>query len=366
MKNCGNKVKSLSGGIQQCRGFNPPEVGPKTVCQTLFIIIAITFYIAAAEFEGAVAGIVDNRESNSSVQLPQTIFGILGNAQLGTTLDTTHRFRVGISYLKEFGMRERWKNAGLLLYYRYKRDPFLFLIGSFPKKNVLHYPCFLLSDSLGYFRSNIEGAYFELDFKRGRENVWIDWTSGKTMRKREGFLVGFSGELFLGSFLVSHYFLYHHRAHSKSKPADEHINDNGGGLLRLGKHFTQIGFIDTLSFSVDGMASFNRIRHVSSWHTPVGAEASIRMLIRKFGGDAKYYKGIYKDESDWHNIRWGNVFYRAKEFAQFNLYFFPIQSKYVTSEFILSFYIVEHKLDTRQKFLLTMSFDRFLKGGRKR
>ena len=332
----------------------------------LFIIPIGTLNISAAEFEGALTGIVDNRESNSSVQLPQTIFGALGNAQLGTTLDTTHRFRVGISYLKEFGQRESWKNAGLLLYYRYKRDPFLFVIGSFPKKDVLHYPCFLLSDSLGYFRSNIEGAYCELNFKQGRENLWIDWTSRKTAQRREGFLVGFSGELFLGSFFISHYFLYYHHAHSKSKLPDEHINDNGGALLRVGKHFTGIGPIDTLSLSLDGLASYNRIRKVTSWHTPIGAEASIRVIIRKFGGSAKYYGGVYKDGSDWHRIKWGNIFYSAKEFAQFDLYFFPLQSKYVTSEFILSFYIVEHELDTRQKFLLTMSFDRFLKGKRKR
>ncbi len=51
----------------------------------LFIIFGIALNISAAEFEGTFTGIVDNRESNSSVQLPQTIFGALGNAQLGTT-----------------------------------------------------------------------------------------------------------------------------------------------------------------------------------------------------------------------------------------------------------------------------------------
>ena len=159
---------------------------------------------------------------------------------------------------------------------------------------------------------------------------------------------------------------YYHHAHSKSKPPDEHINDNGGGLLRVGKHFTNLGFIDTLSLSVDGLASYNRIRNVSSWHTPIGAEASIRMILWKFGSAVNYYRGLYKDESDWHRIKWGNSFYSAKKFAQFDVYFFPLQSKYVTSEFILSFYIVERELDTRQKFLLTMSFERFSKCKRKR
>lgn len=301
-------------------------------------------------------GIEDNREYKSSVQKSQTIFGALDDASLGMYIDSSHIFRVGLSYLHEFGAVATSEYLDLVLYYQFTDYPYTFFLGSFPRRQAFRYPTALLRDSVQYYRPCVEGTFYEWRFKAGFENIWIDWTGRQTEKNRETFLLGFSGQINKDNLYLSHYLLYYHYAGRKNPVLKDYLRDNGGLMVRGGYQAFDWYFIDTLKLYVDGVVSYDRIRWKTSWHTPVGIEAGIEAGIRKFGGEFLYYQGIHKEHNEWHRMVWGDPVYTAGKFGKLSVYYTPFTTSYVSAKFILSFYFLEGKVDSRELFLLNMAF----------
>ena len=68
---------------------------------SICILLIVTSGLRAQkiEYQAQFQGIGDNREFTSEYNYPQTILGERASLELGTTIDSLHRFRVGINQL---------------------------------------------------------------------------------------------------------------------------------------------------------------------------------------------------------------------------------------------------------------------------
>ena len=111
------------------------------------------------EWQAGFDGFLDNREYQSSIQYPQTIFGARTWLELGGNINRVHHLRAGLNYMYEFGSAVDAIKPLPVLYYQLDWKPFNFYIGAFPRRNLLDYPLALLTDTLNYYRPDIEGMY---------------------------------------------------------------------------------------------------------------------------------------------------------------------------------------------------------------
>jgi hypothetical protein len=77
-------------------------------------------------------------------------------------------------------------------------------------------PLALMTDTFQYYRPVLEGILIDYRTPGFRHNIWIDWTSRQSYRKREAFLLGFSGYAERGMLIWQHHFIMTHLAHSLS------------------------------------------------------------------------------------------------------------------------------------------------------
>ena len=139
-------------------------------------------------------GIGDNREYFSGKANSQTILGSRGAFEAGIKIDN-HQMMVGLSHLLEFGSELNYHQPKLTLYYQYTDAQKDFLFGAFPRRNRINFPLAMLTDTLQYYRPNIEGLYGEVRWGWGHQNAFVDWVSRQTDIKRENFMAGASGKI---------------------------------------------------------------------------------------------------------------------------------------------------------------------------
>lgn len=198
------------------------------------LLLGFTFRLFAQEPEITFTfeGIGDNREFSGSPSISQTILGARGAFEAGFLYDR-HRLRAGLSRLFEFG-NEHNQKVKPILYYQYADSLKSFQFGLFPRRNLVNFPLVMLTDTLNYYRPNIEGLHGELHGNWGYQNAFVDWTGRQSAVVRESFTAASSGEIGFGSFFVQNFILLNHLAHSKQRGEDEHVNDNFGYLLMTG------------------------------------------------------------------------------------------------------------------------------------
>jgi hypothetical protein len=122
----------------------------------------------------------------------------------------------------------------LILYYQYQQKPINFFFGSFPRRELLRYPLAMLTDTLLYYRPNIEGAFIQLYPSFGYQNAWVDWTSRQTDSIRETFLAGTSGRVSRNAFFLENFLLLYHHAGAAVEIEGQHIHDYLGYALLAG------------------------------------------------------------------------------------------------------------------------------------
>jgi len=206
------------------------------------------------EWKAGLDGFLDNREY-FSIDIPQTIFGSRAWGEVGASLSEMHHLSVGMNYLYEFGHDLSAHTPVATMYYTYDDEKINFQIGSFPRRNLLEYPIALLSDTLQYYRPNIQGAYLGYRGIWGYQNVFIDWTSRQTDENPETFLFGFSGKVQKGILFLNHHLLMGHFARKGIPDPDYHLRDNGGFHITIGTNLSDSSPLDSLSFSMGTLVS---------------------------------------------------------------------------------------------------------------
>ncbi len=292
-------------------------------------------------------GFVDNREYAKSNRFSPTIFGTRISPELGLLIDSTHRLRIGVNMLKQFGSKHFMDKFDPVVYYQYQKQKHNFFIGAFPRHQLIDdYPIALLDDTLAYFRPNMEGMFYEFKGEKFNQNVWIDWTGKQTQDDRETFLFGFSGKYKPNIFYVSHYAYMYHNALSAVSPPGQHLEDNGAVQLQLGIDLGKRTFLDSLTFSAGGMVSIERVRNVTDMNFPKGFITYLYAGYKSFNLKNTFYSG------EGHQLINGDAFYRTKRYNRLDLGWTPISYKNVEGGFVFSFHFLNKIIDSQQAFSL--------------
>jgi len=319
----------------------------------LLLMIAFSTPLSSQRFEWLAGfdGFLDNREYYS-IDIPQTIFGSRFRAEVGGSIDGIHRLRAGINYLYEFGAAIDTYKPNLTLYYEYHNQGVRLLAGAFPRRELLNFPLALLSDTLHYYRPNIEGLYAGYAWNWGQQNVFLDWTSRQTDTIHERFMAGISGKMWFRDFFLSNYFLMSHFAGAANFDPDHSLRDNIGYNINAGVDLSGKTFLDSLCVSAGILGSLHRVRaEGSGWHTPVGLLGHAIFLYKFAGISATYYAG------EGQTLLYGDPFYRLDRYGRLDFILLPFRRGPVNLKIDVGLHFAGGQIDYSQQLWLSFDLD---------
>jgi len=294
-------------------------------------------------------GFLDNREY-FSIKNPQTMFGARFRVEAGGSLSDLHGIRAGINYLYEFGYKIDAHKPVPTLYYRYDDGKILLKTGAFPRRDLLDFPIAILSDTLHYYRPNMEGVYLSYSGTWGTQNVFIDWTSRQTDAAHERFIFGFSGTLNWKFMYLSHHVMMGHFAGPGIPVPGESLRDNGGFDVNLGADLSDRVFLDTLVFSAGALISLDRTRDLEeTFQTPAGFLGQFTVMHRGVGLAGTWYKG------SGHTFLYGDSFYRLRDYGRLDFFYAPFRSGPVRIKFDIAVHFAKQQLDYSQQIMISMT-----------
>lgn len=322
----------------------------KKLLLSLGLLIPLWLLAQQPEYKITFEGIGDNREFFSRKAMSQTILGSRGAFEAGVVMDN-HRMRAGLSQLFEFGSDPADHKPKLILYYQFSDETKNFLFGSFPRQGTIRFPLAMLTDTLLYYRPNIEGMFGEFRWDWGRQNGFVDWVSRKTEVKRENFMAGFSGEVFLKNLFLQNHLLLFHDAHAAIRVPGDHIRDYLGYALQAGIR-TSEGSALSGHLKAGVLGSSFRERSITDGFihaTSLFAEAKGR--YKNYGIKSVLSTG------DGHRFVYGDLFYRLKNYWRTDLIWYFINHEKVKGRFNLSFHLLEwNDLDQQQQLSIVYVF----------
>lgn len=320
-----------------------------------FLLLTILIFSAgstfAQELEGNLSffGFMDNREYMKSGRYSQTIFGTRISPEVGLRIDSVHRLRVGFNALYEFGSQRAnfFDKIEPVIYYQYEKKNVDFFIGSFPRQNLVDdYPRALLSDTLNYYRPNVQGMLGKYETSTFREIIWLDWTSRQTNIDRETFIFGLSGKYQPNKFFISHHAYMFHNAGAAIEVPGDNLQDNGAATVKLGVDLSKSTILDSLTIAAGGMMSFERTRSVSDFVTPKGFVADLYLGYKRFSITNTFYAG------EGHHLILGDKFYDAKTYNRIDFGWTPILFKNISGRFVFTYHYADGIMDNQQAFFL--------------
>ncbi len=319
----------------------------------VFVFVLIAFIGKSQNFEYQVLfeGIGDNREfSKSNKAESQSILGSRGAFEIGVEKDG-HRIRAGLSQLLEFGSDLDYHKPKLTLYYQYSDDKKDFLFGAFPRRGRIDFPLAMLTDTLLYYRPNIEGMFGEIRWDWGHENAFVDWVSRQTDTIRENFMVGLSGEIAYKNLFLQNYLLMYHDAGPAIDMPDDNVKDYLGYALQAGIRTNENALIRGY-IKAGILSSMYRERSVTDgFLTSTGFFAETNVRYKNFGVKSVLNSGAG------HKFKMGDLFYRVKNYWRTDAIWYFINHERVKGSFNLSFHLVDWKyLDQQQQLSIVYVF----------
>lgn len=315
-----------------------------------FVILSLLGKSQNFEYQVLFEGIGDNREFFSNKALPQTILGTRGAFELGVEMDG-HRLRGGLSQLFEFGSAIDFHQPKLTMYYQSNDERTEFIFGAFPRRGKIDFPLAMLTDTLLYYRPNIEGFFGEVHWDWGHQNGFVDWVSRQTDTKRENFMAGFSGEMGHKNLFLQNYILMFHDAGPAINIPGDHIKDYLGFALQAGiRTSKESNFQGIVKAGI--LASSYRERSVTDGYlnaTSFFAEAKGK--YKNFG-----IKSVLSSGAG-HRFAYGDLFYRVKNYWRTDAIWYFINHEKVKGTFNLSFHLLDwNDLDQQQQLSIIYVF----------
>ncbi len=164
-------------------------------------------------------------------------------------------------------------------------------MGVFPRYGKLEMPLALLTDTLNYYRPNVEGIFMEYKTSGFRHNLWIDWTGRRSVITRESFTLGLSGYFNKGLFVYTHHFVINHLAHTEPKIPGMSLRDNAGYSVMAGVNLASFTGLDSLVLTTGVLGSFDRLRGEYDMRSPLGWIGEIEARYKRFGVHGMVYSG---------------------------------------------------------------------------
>jgi hypothetical protein len=319
------------------------------------VVLGLSFFCVTSgqyfKWNTGFHGFFDNREYFNKFIEPQTIFGSRLYADAGFMVNENNRFRAGFNYLYEFGSKGDLIAPDITMFYHGFTKHVNFYIGAFPRHDLVTHPFVLLTDTLEYFRPNVEGMY--LGFKTGwaYHNIWIDWTSRQTDSRRETFLIGGEGMLRKGILFYQHNFIMYHFAGPAIPIPGDHIRDNGGITLSVGVDLSSQMFLDSMTVKTGAVFSYDRIRHEYDFKYPLGTINNLLLMYKNFGVMGTYYYGNSQI------LLYGDGFYKSKNYGRIDLFYMNNKSALMNGKLQFSFHIIPGNIDYSQSFVIRVNLD---------
>lgn len=320
---------------------------------TAALLFFVIFNTNAQKLVGGidVHAFADNREYSKSNRFSQSILGLRFSPEIGLVLDSVHHIRGGFNALHEFGSPKFVNKIDPVLYYKFDKKEWNFYMGMFPRHNLISdFPRALLTDTLNYYRPNVEGMLLKYENSNWKQLLFIDWTSRQTATDRENFIFGLSGSFRKDLFFISHYAMMLHNAGAAIAVPDDYVEDNGAAAVKVGVDLSKKTFLDSLTINTGGLMSFERIRRLGGWKTPKGLLLEMQMEYHRIGVTNSFYAG------EGHNIRYGDQFYTAKRYNRTDLSWRPRIYKGIEGKFTLSFHFLEGVIDSQQSLAIRYNF----------
>ncbi len=319
----------------------------------LFIILGVSALFANSQnfdYRVLFEGIGDNREYFNDYGFPQTILGTRTAFEGGISSEN-HKIRLGFSYLYEFGSEVDAQKINPTIYYQFNNQQIDFLFGSFSRRDKINFPLAMLTDTLLYYRPNIEGIYGKYTWNWGWQNAFIDWLSRQTDVNREMFTTGLSGEIYQGNFFFENFLLITHVATPAIRIPGQHIKDYLGLSLLAGirtnensifKGYLKAGFLN----------SEHRERSVTD-----GFESSNSFFAEAYGKWKNLAIKTVLHSGNGHRFAFGDHFYRAGNYARTDLIWNFVNQEKVKARFNWSFHIIDwQELNNQQQLSIIYSF----------
>lgn len=322
----------------------------KNLLAIVFILTAFTVKSQNFEYQVLFEGIGDNREFFSQKAKPQTILGSRGAFEIGIEQDN-HKIRTGFSQLLEFGSDLDYHKPKLTLYYQFIDTKTTFKFGAFPRRGTIDFPLAMLTDTLLYYRPNIEGFFSEVRWNWGKQNGFVDWYSRQTDTKRESFMAGFSGEIFHKNLFLQNYILMFHDAGPAIDIPGDHIKDYLGYALQAGIRTSETsefnGYIKAGILS----SSFRERSVTNGFINATSLFAEAKGKYKNFG-----VKSILSSGGN-HKFNYGDRFYGVKNYWRTDVIWYFINHKNIRGTFNLSFHLLDwNDLDQQQQLSIIYVF----------
>jgi hypothetical protein len=315
----------------------------------IIILLFLIFAQSQAQdfiYDAGMWNITDNREYANQRDRSKTYFGTQTWAEVGFRVDSIHSFVVGANYFYEFGSHNPLQYVFPVMYYHAKYKGVDLYAGAFERKNKFKYPLALLSDTVSYFRPNIEGLLLSHTNKNGHHNLWIDWTSRQSFVHRETFLVGISGQQHWGNFYASHYAILYHFAGTVNPPPDHSLRDNAAVNVNVGYNFSSFVPLDSLSFSIGSLTGLDRTRSEGDdWNTPSGLLLQANAAYKFVGTEWLAYFGPGMD------VMMGDALYLAGNYGRADFYFVPFHNERIRTRLVFSWHYHQGDIKSTQQAL---------------
>ena len=317
------------------------------------MLISIFGFSQKLEYSVLFHGIGDNREySTSGVANSQTILGERTSFELGTTFEEQHQFRIGLSHLFEFGSDIDFHTPQLIAYYHYGDKNAEFYFGAFPRMDVLNFPLAILTDTLQYYRPNIEGMYGKYSWDWGYQAGFVDWTGRQTEEVREAFLAGTNGRINFKSFFFENYFVMYHLASKAIVHPDINVEDNAAFSFLLGADLKKLVPIEKAYIKAGALGSMYRERDVmDDYINALSVTGELYGESKKLAFRTTWHFG------EGHHITFGDRFYDVDSYIRTDLYWKFINSKHIQGKFNVSLHFVNGgDMDQSQQLSLIYRF----------
>ena len=294
----------------------------------LFILacsLAITNQTQPPRFYIGFDGILDNREYFTPYSIHQTIFGARINPGVAFQWDSLHQVHVGLNYMYEFGGELLGVLPQIDLYYSYRGEQLQFRFGSFPRRELLNEPLMLMTDSLDYYRPNLEGAFMRYSWGWGSVNGWVDWTGRETPETRESILAGVNATLRRNIFYLSSGATWYHLAKTTADDDIHRIRDEGSIKTLAGADLSEQTMLDRLEITTGWVGTHARTRpEETRWFH--GWLSLLEIQYRIAGIKGAYYLG------DPSPLSYGDRLYGSGNYGRLDFYIDPFKNEKISAK----------------------------------
>ncbi|MDF1573851.1 MAG: hypothetical protein P1P86_01495 [Bacteroidales bacterium] len=269
--------------------------------------------------------ILDNREYFTEYGHPQTIFGARINPGAFFTFDSLHQIHGGLNYMYEFGGEILGIKPQLDLYYSFRSERIDFFAGSFPRKEKMDYPLLLLTDSLNYYRPNMEGASVRYKWEWGSIHSWVDWTGRQSDENRESILGGIDATISYRSYYFTAIATRYHLARTSAADDKLVIRDDGSLVALAGMDLSGRTDLDKLNIS-SGLVTTYVLMHSEGFVWRHGWLTQLDARWRMFGIQGSMYLG------DLSPLLYGDRLYSHGDYGRIDFYMDPFRNSRIHSK----------------------------------